>query len=411
MRDEHIGQTKSAAQFLEKTDAQWKIAGPAAADLNAFLAKHWSPPAADEAKHKEALAQLLALADKHAKADGAPEVFRLFALAHLSALGDKAAEAAGKLGFAKEGDRWGKRDQLALYTIAKGFAKPGYIPAEAEKAAKGSAAFGPRYVAALLEIQKTISANSGFEALYKSLPSVAGAGTPKAADHMKSLAESLKTAAGCVNCKDGKVACHVCQGKKRTDVTCPLCKGLGWSQKNEKANVLVKCLNCKGLCVFKDAGCPNCKQTGSVECIISAGKGWRDNFKGCRECRICDKCHGKRQIETPCATCMGKGRVPPIVLGIPSILCDGCKGAALLKGPCKDCSETGIADCGKCGGKGVRDGKSPERPQLQDVYTASPCTACGGGGWPLPSLAVPCEKCFGLGVRVKPSADASKVLE
>jgi DnaJ-class molecular chaperone len=402
-----------AAQFLEKSDAQWSLPAPAAADLNAFLARFWATPPSTEPQHQEALAAILAAVEKHGRAGGAPEIFRLFALAHLSALGDKAADAAAKLGFVKEGDRWGRKDQLALYAITQGFSKPAYIPAEAEKMASSSPSFGPRYVAMLLDIQKAISANSGFDVVYKALSAATAPQTPPSvANHLKALADGLKNSAACANCKEGKITCDICQGKKRTDITCHLCKGIGWAQKGEQANVLIKCVNCRGTRVFKNSACPNCKQTGAVECIISGGKGWRDNFKGCKSCKICDTCKGRRQVETPCATCGGKGRVPPIVMGdVPSILCSACKGNASSKEPCKSCSETGLADCAVCGGKGARDGKSPARPKVADVYVTEPCAACAGKGWPLPNLAIPCERCFGLGLRVKPTADATKVLE
>jgi hypothetical protein len=400
-----------AALFLEKSDKQWKLAGdPAAADLDAFLAKYWSTAPADD-KQLEALNAVAALAEKHAKSE-AIEVFRLFAHAHLNAVGDKGATPAAKLGFTKDADRWARKEHATLYAIAKGFAKPAYIPAQVESSAKSSAQFGPRYIVALLEVQKTFSANTGYEALYKSIPTVAGPGASKqTVDHLKMLADGVKASTVCGACKAGKVDCDVCQGKKRTDINCPVCKGLGWSQKGDKANVLIQCVNCHGLCTLKNVACPACKASGAVECIVCAGKGWRDNFRGCRECKICAACHGRRQVETKCATCSGKGRVPPMVAGIPTILCGECKGNALIKGPCKACGESGLENCAKCGGKGARDGKSPERPKFEDVYQATPCDACGGKGWPLANVALPCERCFGLAVRIRPSLDLTKVLD
>jgi hypothetical protein len=400
-----------AAKFLERSEADWKLARtPAGADLDAFLAKYWSKAPGDDV-HKDALAAALAAAEKHAKSSPGPEVFQLFALAHLSALGDRAAESAGKLGLAKEDGRWGTRDQLALQAIAKGFAKPAYIPAQAEAAARSSAAFGPRYVVALLDLQKVLFANTGFAALYKSLPTVGGTYAPKAAaEHLKALAEGLKAAVSCAQCKDGKITCDTCQGRKKADVTCPICKGLGWMQKGDKANVLIPCSNCKGALVFRNSNCPGCKQQGTLDCVVCLGKGWRENFKGCRNCTRCGTCLGKRIAQTPCATCGGKGRVPPIVAGIPSILCGDCKGQAILKEPCKACAETGLADCGKCGGKGPRDGKSPARPQIGDIYQTAACAPCASKGWPLPNLAVPCESCYGLGIQIRPSLDPTRTL-
>ncbi len=407
-----------AARFLEKSDRQWKLVNdkavrdPAAADFEAYLTKFWASAPGDEKQHLEGLAALAAAGEKWPKSEAGPELFRHFAMAHLAALGDKGAAGAARLGLVKETDRWGRREDAALYAIAKGFSKPAYIPAEVERAAKGSSFFAPRYVAALLEIQKTFFANTGYEALYKSLPGIAGPNASKAAvDHLKMLAEGIKAATACGNCKAGKVDCQVCQGKKRTDIKCPVCKGLGWSQKGDKANVLIPCVNCRGICILKNVGCPPCKQSGTVECIVCAGKGWRDNFRGCRDCRICALCHGKRQMETPCATCGGKGRVPPIVAGIPTILCGDCKGNALLKGPCKACAESGLDNCAKCGGKGTRDGKSPERPGAAHVYVTDPCDRCGGKGWPIANVALPCDRCVGLGIRIKPSLDPTRVLE
>lgn len=382
-----------AARFLEKPGTS--------PELDAFLAKHWAAPFATSDAHKAALAALLPVAGKH-------EAFPLFGLAHVAVLGD--AEAAAKLGFAKEGERWGRRDHLALFALASGFSKPAYIPAEAERAAKASTSFGPRYVAALLDIQKTISANTGFDVLFKALPGIGGTGVPAATvDHLKALAEGVRAAGQCAHCKAGKVACDRCDGKKKTDVTCFVCKGLGWMQKGEEANRLVKCVNCRGGGTFKNAGCPLCKQTGVLECVICLGKGWRDTFKGCKDCKPCGTCKGRRTVETPCATCNGKSRTGPIVMGIPTILCAGCKGQAILKDVCKACKESGLADCAACG-SGVRDGKSPARPSVAQVYTTAPCGPCAGKGFPLAALALPCEACFGLGLKVTPTSDPSKLL-
>jgi len=337
---------------------------------------------------------------KHAKNDpGSP--FHVLALADVSVLGDRAAEAAVKLGLAREGDRWGRKDQLGLYAIASGFSKPAYIPAEAERAAKASPFFGPRYVAALLEIQKTLSANTGYEALWKSLQALGKAAPgPEAAAHLHALAESVRHAAACRSCKKGKIACDRCGGAKRTDVTCRVCKGNGWMQKGVEANRLVKCTGCGGGKVFRNAACPTCKATGVLECPVCLGKGWRDHFKGCAGCHPCTECHGRRIAEKPCAPCGGKGRTGPVVLGTPTILCAACKGEAILKENCAACKESGLARCDACRGNGARDGKST--PKVQDVYATEPCVPCGGRGWPLPRVAVPCEACHGIGVRIKP---------
>jgi hypothetical protein len=440
----------AAARFLEKSDREWRlvfdriktpngtVAGTldganfvpfsgqkipagsgavekdvrdaAGTELNAFLAKFWAAAPAD-AQHRDALTALAAASEKAAKSEAGPDLFRLFAMAHLAALGDKGADLAGKFGLSKEDNRWGRKDELALWAIAKGFAKPAYVPAEAEKSALGSPAFAPRYVATLVQIAKVFSANTGFESTWKPLAKLSGAGAPKGTpDHMKALADGLKAAAACGNCKAGKVTCEVCDGKKKADFKCPKCKGLGWAQKGEEANRLIKCTNCQGGCVFKNHPCTGCKATGQIECAVcGAGKGWRESFKGCKDCKTCATCKGRRETVTPCAKCKGKGRVPPEVMGIPTILCDDCKGAADIKENCKACGATGIGDCATCGGKeGKRDGKSG--PKVEDVFTTESCGACAGKGWPWAGMAIPCDKCYGLGVRIKPTVDGSKML-
>jgi hypothetical protein len=384
----------------------------ASADIDAFLSRHWSSPSWDEKRHREALEAAVQGCEKTSRSEAGPEVFRLFALAHLSALGDKAAEPAAKLGFVKEEGLWGRRDHLALNAVSRGLSGADAVPADAERTAKASSLFGSRYGAALYEVQKTLAAGTGFEACHRSLTAAAGAGAPRAvADHMKALADGFRALVFCTQCKEGRVVCWRCLGKKRTDVTCAVCKGLGWSAKGDKVNVLMPCPNCKGGLIFRNVGCPACSQLGSMVCGICGGKTWREGFKGCRDCRTCAACKGTKQAETPCATCEGKGRVPPMMAGIPTVLCQTCAGQAVLRGPCKDCTMSGLADCATCGGKGLRDGKSAARPKVSDLYSTDPCAACGGKGWPLPNLAVPCGKCFGLGVRVKPSLDPSKILE
>jgi DnaJ-class molecular chaperone len=99
--------------------------------------------------------------------------------------------------------------------------------------------------------------------------------------------------------------------------------------------------------------------------------------------------------------------VPPITAGIPTAVCDTCKGFAVIKENCKACKESGLAPCKNCG-DGVRDGKF--RVKVEDVYSAQPCTACGGKGFPLPNLAVPCERCMGLSFIALPAVDPLKTL-
>lgn len=437
-----------AARFLEKTDRQWKlhydrlktptgtligtadggnfvayngaraavssgtlekdVRDPAAAELDAYLKAYWTGASLSDADHRKALESLEQSVAKAGPSEGA-DVLKLFMLVHASALGDRASDIVSKLGFVKEGDRWGKREDLAVAAIAAGLAKRSTVTGDVESKARSASALGPKYAIALFDLSKVFSANQGYEAAYRALLGMAQPNQPqRMSDHFKALADSYKAAVYCKVCKDGKMTCEQCQGKKRVDLTCPQCHGLTWAQKpGAPGSTLVRCTKCLGLGGFKNVGCPGCSQTGIINCPVCVGKPWRDGFKGCKDCTICTTCKGRKFTEKDCATCSGKGRVAPFTAGIPTAICDACKGVAVIKAACADCKESGLAACKNCG-NGVRDGKF--RTKLEDVFTQSPCTSCGGKGFPLPNLAVPCERCFGLSFIALPATDPLKTL-
>jgi hypothetical protein len=397
-----------AARFLSRTDKEWKLTG---GDLDAYLKTYWTGAPLSEADHRKALESLeLSIA----KAGDGAEAFKVFMLLHASVLGDRASDIIGKFGYVKEGDRWGKREDLAVAAIGASLAKKasvaGTVTGDVESKARSAGTFGPKYAVALFDLSRVFSANQGYENAYKALLTMAGptAASPRVADHFKALADSIKTALYCRACKDGKMACTLCNGKKRLDIPCSNCHGLQWAQKPGSAGgILIRCQKCQGIGIFKNAGCPRCSQSGVISCPICGGKPWRDGFKGCKDCTICTVCKGRKETETDCSTCKGKGRVGTSPIGVPVDTCDTCKGFAIIKANCTACKESGLAPCKNCG-DGVRDGKA--RTQLDDVFTQSPCTACGGKGFPLPNLAVPCDRCQGLSFIALPAADPKKTL-
>lgn len=401
-----------AARFLEKTDKQWKLGtdakDPSGTELDAYLKTYWTGATLSDAEHRKALEALETALGKVGNAEGA-EALKLFLLVHISAIGDRGSDIASKFGLAKEGDRWGRKEDLVLSALVGGIARKAAVSGDVESRARSATSMGPRYAVALFDLGKVFNSNQGYEAAYKALLGLGGKdAAPRTAEHFKALAESLRAAVYCKVCKDGKMQCEMCQGKKRFDQPCPVCHTLGWAQKGGAAgSTLIRCVRCAGQGTFKMAGCPGCKQTGIIDCPVCAGKPWRDGFKGCKEETVCGTCNGRKQTERNCGTCGGKGRVPPITAGIPTATCDACKGFAVIKENCKACKETGLAPCKNCG-DGVRDGKS--RAKVEDVYTAQPCTACGGKGFPLPNLAVPCPRCLGLSFTALPAVDPLKTL-
>jgi hypothetical protein len=391
-----------AARFLEKSDQQWKLSNPAAAELDAYLKTYWTGAALSDADHRKALEQLEQSIGKAGATEGA-EALKLFLVVHTSVLGDRASDIIGKFGYIKEGDRWGKREDLAVLAISNGLAKRATVTGDVESKARSSSAFGPKYAVALFDLSRVFSANQGYQAAYQALLGLAQNPNARIAAHYKALADSYKAAVYCRICKDGKMTCDHCQGKKRVDLTCPTCHGLTWMQKpGAPGSTLIRCTKCLGQGGFKGVGCPRCSQSGIINCPVCTGKPWRDGFKGCKDCSICVTCKGRKETEKNCGPCGGKGRVGPFTAGIPTAVCDACKGFAIIKANCADCKESGLAACKNCG-DGVRDGKF--RTKMEDVYTPSPCTACGGKGFPLPNVAVPCDRCFGLSFIALPAID------
>jgi len=400
-----------AARFLSRSDKDWKLTPAATVELDAYLKAYWTGAPLSDADHRKALEGLELSIPK--AGDGA-EALKHFMILHASALGDRASDIVGKFGYIKDGDRWGKREDLAIASIASILARKanvaGTVTGDVESRARSAPTFAPKYAVALFDLSRVFSANQGYENAYKALLTMAGpaAPTPRIADHFKALADSYKAAVYCRACKDGKMACTFCQGKKKVDVTCSNCHGLAWAQKpGAPGSTLIKCQKCLGMGVFKNAGCPRCSQSGVINCPICAGKPWRDGFKGCKDCTICKTCNGHKETERDCAVCKGKGRVGPYTAGIPTQVCDACKGFAILKANCADCKESGLAPCRNCG-DGVRDGKS--RTKLEDILTQQACTACGGKGFQLPNVAVPCERCQGLSFIALPAVDPAKTL-
>lgn len=403
----------AAARFLSKSDKDWKLTPAASAELDAYLKAYGTGASLTEAQHRKAL-EGLELSIAKAGTMEAAEALKLFLIPHACVLGDRASDIIGKFGYVKEGDRWGKREDLAVAAIAASLMKKattvGTVTGDAESKARSASTFGPKYAVALFDLSRVFSANQGYETAYKALLTLAGASapSPRAADHFKALADSFKAAIYCRACKDGKMACTLCNGKKRLDIPCSNCHGLQWAQKPGSAGgILIRCQKCLGIGVFKNAGCPRCSQSGVIACPLCGGRPWRDGFKGCKECTICQTCKGRKETETDCATCKGKGRVGTSPIGVPVDTCDACKGFAIIKANCAACKESGLGPCKNCG-DGVRDGKA--RTTLDDVFTQQPCTACGGKGFPLPNLAVPCERCQGLSFLVLPKGDPAKTL-
>jgi len=114
----------------------------------------------------------------------------------------------------------------------------------------------------------------------------------------------------------------------------------------------------------------------------------------------CTGCHGKKEVRHDCPKCKGVGAVTAGGL----VSCNGCAGRGYLKllrcAQCKD----GFPECRAC------DRKPRMPPAIEDLFVAARCAACEGTGSAFRGVAFPCRGCMGLGQKLTPRADPSKIL-
>jgi hypothetical protein len=307
-------------------------------------------------------------------------------------------------------DPAGTPEQLAHWRLARSFAQPDRVTEAAEAAGISSPRFETRYAAILVKLHRTLSNGRGFEALHKAMLALPAEGAAQA--HLAALAESVKKAVACGPCGGaGKIACDPCKGQGKRDVTCKECKGEGRVKPTGAVggtNITLKCRNCDGNKVFKNARCPDCAGAAKSNCTVP----------DCRGGRVpCAICKGAGKAKVDCPDCEGGRIVPKGATGGTdlSTKCrrcekkpDGKQGDGTLEEECKACARSGRITCKTCGGKmAKKDGSAVD---ASSFYRAEKCADCRGAGFPDPAQAKPCPACLGLGQRILPASDPSKTL-
>ncbi|MBV8879485.1 MAG: hypothetical protein JO332_05965 [Planctomycetaceae bacterium] len=128
----------------------------------------------------------------------------------------------------------------------------------------------------------------------------------------------------------------------------------------------------------------------------------------------CTNCHGIKEVRFPCAKCGGKGKyLPPGLVQPPGggrmrgptyMTCLPCKGTGYEKVlRCEKCKD-GYLVCRQC------DGKPKSPPDFDDLCARVPCPDCDGRGSALRNVRWACPSCLGLGQKLSPKAEPSKVL-
>lgn len=117
----------------------------------------------------------------------------------------------------------------------------------------------------------------------------------------------------------------------------------------------------------------------------------------------CSACKGRKKLDLECTKCGGSGKINSFN-GV--IACPGCKGQGRYHDvDCPKCKGTGLAEC-----KARGCVRAVPRPSFESFADAYQCSACRGRGSLMSHVAYPCGECDGIGLRLAPKSDPTKML-
>jgi hypothetical protein len=120
----------------------------------------------------------------------------------------------------------------------------------------------------------------------------------------------------------------------------------------------------------------------------------------------CTNCHGKTEQRWDCEKCKGSGKVTETFGGGfrgDTLPCYPCRGRGFMKLiKCEKC-KGGWNDCRQCPAE-----KAP--PELEEICSGQACAPCDGRGFVFKKILWACKACMGLGQKLTPKADPTKVL-
>jgi hypothetical protein len=117
----------------------------------------------------------------------------------------------------------------------------------------------------------------------------------------------------------------------------------------------------------------------------------------------CTNCHGKKETKIVCKDCGGTGKKKQSS-GILLDNCPRCKSTGvenLIK--CFKCQD-GFNECKQC------DKKPHVPPALEEICSLTGCPDCDGRGYVFRRILWACRSCMGVGQKIIPKADPSKVI-
>ncbi len=414
------------AYYLSRPETSWGLNDQMLKTWNAYL-KDFPFDGLTRLSADEHIARGKAMLEK----GGGHTLSRMIALAHFLEGSRENASVETLMmqsGFRKshDGKFWGDSSQIFQYRVSRYFAGTNHDDPALELAALSSPVFGTRYAGMLLDVRRTMARGTGLSRAFQTIQQCSTAGGPKgAAKHLRALALSVKAVAYCKDCKGGHVPCTQCNGKGTTDIACAVCNGSGRVRPSGAigdTDITTKCRNCDGRKIFKGMACPSCAGRLMVVCPTCKGNPWKEKIctaTGCKGGRVpCSACQGTGKERLDCPFC-DAGRVrSSSAIGdvIVTHKCRNCEingqhGTGYIIKDCQACNGCGRVNCQACGGMFGKKTAESRSIAVSEVYSTESCGACGGEGWVHPRMALPCPRCVGLGVLVKPSADAAKVFE
>ena len=392
--------------LLGRPDADWRLAGPSLAAFQEYAAKPWlkDPLKLTPATHQAAaafLAEKIA-AVKKADANASTEALGLLALGHLGCApaGPESEKAARALGLMVTNGIPGTPEGQAVRDLG-GFLQAGdYDLAHRAFVNDYRSLDTPsiRFAWSWGLLQTGLQKRKGMDRPVSALNGMKGDAAALA--HAAALAKSIQVVTPCSMCAgDGWLRCTNCHGQKTLFNICKVCAGTR-IRKNNLGNEIF-CIACRMTGIASKLECHKCKD-GYFKCP-------KCKLPDCKACATtgrtsCTTCKGFRVIRGACTACQGGGLSKSGGGGGGgSLLCATCKGAGTE--PARKCSAcpNGFIDCQKC---------EPLRkpPAVEDICSATPCALCEGRGLAFRRVAVPCKACLGLGQKLVPKADPTKVL-
>jgi len=398
---EYYDVATAGALFLARSDAEWRLTGAALAGMQEYLGKPWfkDPARMTPAAHQEAAAYLAdkIAAVRKADASASTDALTLFGAGHLShapASPDREKAAKG-LGLAVANGVAGTPEGLAVRDMTGWVASGDFDLAVRAFALEhrqiDTAPVRLAWSWALL--RNAVQKRKGFDRAVSALASVRG--EPAVSDHAAAISRAIQAVTPCSMCLgDGWLRCTNCHGQKMIFIICKVCngtriKGGGFFCNPCKFTGIAAKLVCNK-CKDGYFDCPKCKLPACTTCA-SSGR------------TMCQTCKGLRVIKNICGTCRGSGLKAGFGGGGGDPFCANCKGSGNEKiVKCADCTG-GFIDCQKC---------EPLRkpPAVEDICTLAGCGGCEGRGSVFRNVAWTCRSCQGLGLKLAPKADPTKVL-